>query len=71
MKSTFFSDFGKFLSKIIINKLPYEIVCFPDFLDSYEEVYEKFKSLSPEIEIDFEVGKLAWEKVINKNLVHY
>ena len=65
------SDFGKFLHRVILNKLPYQIICFPDFLDSYEEVYEKFKLIAPEIEINFEEGKLAWDKVINKNLVHY
>ena len=65
------SDFGKFLHRVILNKLPYQIICFPDFLDSYEEVHEKFKLLAPEIEINFEEGKLAWDKVINKNLVHY
>ena len=64
-------DFGKFLSRVILNKIPYEIICFPDFLDTYEEVHEKFKLLSPKIEIDFEIGKAAWEKVIDKNLVHY
>ena len=65
------SDFGKFLSRVILNDIKYEIIRFPDFLDSYEEVYSKLNRLAPEIEIDFEKGKEAWEKVINKSLVHF
>jgi hypothetical protein len=65
------ADFGKFLSTIIFNKLPYEIICFPDFLDSYEDVHEKIMKLDPTLEIGFEEGRVAWEKVVKKNLVHF
>jgi hypothetical protein len=65
------SDFGKFLSRVILNKLPYEIICFPDFLDTYEEVYDKVMALSPELNIDKEEGRKAWNKVIDKTKVHF
>jgi len=65
------SDFGKFLSTIIFNKLPYEIICFPDFLDSYKEVHTKIMALDPTLNIDFKKGEKAWKTVIKKHLVHY
>ena len=67
------SDFGKFLSRIILNDLPYEIISFPNFLDEYEQVYQVFRKIAPEIikETDFEKGREAWNKVIDKSKVHF
>lgn len=65
------SDFGKFLSTVVFNKLPYEIICFPDFLDSYEEVHEKIMKLEPSLKINYAKGETAWKKVVQKNLVHF
>ena len=65
------SDFGTFLSTLIFNGLPYEIVCFPQFLDEYDLVYEKIMKLEPTLELDYKIGKKAWKKVINKSLVHF
>lgn len=64
------SDFGKFLSNIIFNKLPYEIVEFPDFTDSYDEVYDKITRLEPDLKINRAIGKKAWEKVVKKELTN-
>lgn len=64
-------DFGKFLSTIIFNNLPYEIISFPNFIESYDEVYEKIMELEPSLNIDKKKGKIAWEKVIKKHLVEY
>ena len=67
------SDFGSFLSTVIINQLPYEIVCFPEFLDEYDMVYRKITTLHPELKltVSYQDGKDAWEKVVNKSLVHF
>ena len=65
------ADFGRFLSLIVFNKLPYEIICFPDFLDSYEEVHQKITALDPTLKIDFKKGEAAWKKVIKKSKVHF
>ena len=64
-------DFGKFLSRVILSKLPYEIVSFPNFLDEYEDVYDKVTALSPELNIDKEIGREAWNKVIDKTKIHF
>lgn len=63
------SECGKFFSKLILNDLPYETICFPDFAKNYEDVHEKIMSLEPSLEIDFKKGQEAWEKVVDKNLL--
>jgi hypothetical protein len=65
------ADFGRFLSLIIFNKLPYEIICFPDFLDNYKEVHKKIKALDPSLKINYKKGEVAWNKVIKKSKVHF
>ena len=64
-------DFGKFLSGVIFNKIPFEIISFPDFVDSYEEVYNKVKALEPNLKINKRKGEIAWDKVVNKSLLSF
>lgn len=65
------TDFGKFLSKLVFNKIPFEIICFPDFMDEYDTVYKKVKELDPKLDISYETGKKIWKEVVDKTLVHY
>lgn len=63
------SDLGRFISGLVFNDLPFEILPFPELADRYEEVREAIMSLEPNIDIPFEKGKKAWDKVIEKNLL--
>jgi hypothetical protein len=64
------SECGKFFSQIILNKLPYETICFPDFVEDYDDVHEKIMTLEPSLNIDYKKGKEVWEEVIQKNLLN-
>lgn len=66
-------ELGKFMSELLFNEIPYEVITFPSFLDSYDEVYGKIKALYPAIEdkVEIEFGREAWESIVKKNLVHY
>jgi len=65
------SDFGKFISTCIFNNVEFEIICFPELIDNYKNVYTAVKNLVPDLELDFEQAKIAWEKVCEKNKVHF
>lgn len=66
-------ELGRFVSELIFNEIPYEVITFPSLLDSYDDVYERIKVLYPAIEekVSIEDGRKAWEQIVKKNLVHY
>lgn len=62
------SDFGKFMSQVVLNELPYETICFPNFLENFDTLYDAITRLEPSLNISRKKGLAAWEKVVNKNL---
>ena len=64
------SECGKFFSQLILNKLPYETICFPAFAEEYDDVHEKIMTLAPELKIDYKHGKEVWTEVIQKHLLN-
>ena len=65
------NEFGRFLSKLVFKKIPYEIVCFPNIIEDYDTVYKKLKSLEPNIDINWATGKKYWEEIADKTMVHF
>ena len=65
------SDFGKFMSQVVLNELPYRTICFPNFLQDYDSVYNAINELEPSLKINYKKGKSAWDKIVNENLAVY
>ena len=64
------NDLGRFVSQLIFNNIPFEFVTYPEFTDSYDEVYEKIKKLYPEIDINIDTGRKIWDEIIDKSKLH-
>lgn len=65
------SDLGKFISQLVFNKIPFEIVCFPDFLDNYSDVYDKILKLEPSLDLKKSKGEDIWKKTVDKSISGY
>jgi hypothetical protein len=64
------NDLGRFISQLVFNEIPFEFVTFPEFTESYDEVYAKVKKLHPEIDINIDTGRKIWDELIDKSKLH-
>jgi len=65
------NDLGRFVSQLVFNQIPFEFVCFPEFLDEYDTIYKKLKSLQPDLDINYHTGKKIWNSLVDKSNVHF
>jgi len=64
------NDLGRFVSQLVFKKIPFEFVTYPDFTDSYEEVYKKLHTLHPELDINLERERKIRDDLIDKSKLH-
>lgn len=64
------AEFGKFLSRVVCEDIPFEIVCFPNYINDYDSVYKKIKRLEPSLDISHATGKKIWESIVDKGKIH-
>ncbi len=68
-KERIYKTHFQFIKKLVENKIPFEYLKFPEVIDDYENVHKTLMRLG--LEINYEKGKETWDKLINKELVHF
>lgn len=61
--------FHDFIDILINLRIKHKIIYFPDFLESYDEVYLSISSLG--IHIDKDRGRNIWHNIVDFDKVHY
>ncbi len=65
-------DFNaKFRETINKYQIKNQSILFPYFLDNYDEFYTKIILLRTDLNLDYEKGKIEFEKLINKDLINF
>ena len=64
------NDLGRFVSQLVFNEIPFEFITYPEFAESYDEVYAKINKLHPELDINIDTGRKIWNEIIDKSKLH-
>jgi len=65
--------YGNFMYNMNMNHTPNETIVFPDFLNSFDEVWGKINRLSPELlkGINEEYARSVWDGIMDKSQVNF
>lgn len=63
--------YAHFRYRLDESSTPYEILVFPEFLDEYNKAYSRITKLCPELKIDKDKGRKAWDALVDPSLVHF
>lgn len=60
-------DFCEFLTEVMKNDIPFELLMFPNFLNQPQEVFEKLERVG--LEFDTKMGHQVWSDLVNPALI--